>query len=163
AAPQGRARRGRRAHRPVGVARQAGGQPRHPRRVVPDHAAHPGDGRRAPRRAGAGRLVQPERGGPARATAGRIRHRGRMSQNIGRLAVLGAGSWGTAFAKVLADAGRDVTLFARREPLARAMAVCRVNAEYLPGITLPDRVSVTADLDEALDGVDAVVLAIPSQ
>lgn len=86
-----------------------------------------------------------------------------MSQNIGRLAVLGAGSWGTAYAKVLADAGRDVTLFARREPLARAMAACRVNAEYLPGITLPDRVSVTADLDEALDGVDAVVLAIPSQ
>jgi glycerol-3-phosphate dehydrogenase (NAD(P)+) len=86
-----------------------------------------------------------------------------MSPMIGRLAVLGAGSWGTAYAKVLADAGRDVTLFARREPLARAMAADRVNAEYLPGITLPDRIAVTADLDEALDGVDAVVLAIPSQ
>jgi len=86
-----------------------------------------------------------------------------MSQMIDRLAVLGAGSWGTAYAKVLADAGRDVTLFARREPLARAMAASRVNAEYLPGITLPDRISVTADLDKALVGVDAVVLAIPSQ
>jgi glycerol-3-phosphate dehydrogenase (NAD(P)+) len=86
-----------------------------------------------------------------------------MSDMIGRLAVLGAGSWGTAYAKVLADAGRDVTLFARREPLARAMAASRVNAEYLPGVTLPDRVSVTADLDCALDGADAVALAIPSQ
>lgn len=86
-----------------------------------------------------------------------------MSQMIGRLAVLGAGSWGTAYAKVLADAGREVTLFARRESLARSMAECRVNADYLPGIILPDRISVTADLDEALIGVDAVVLAIPSQ
>lgn len=82
---------------------------------------------------------------------------------IRRVAILGAGSWGTAYAKVLADAGCEVTLYARRPALAGEMASSRVNLEYLPGVVLPGRVSPTADLDSALVGVDAVVLAIPSQ
>lgn len=82
---------------------------------------------------------------------------------ISRLAVLGAGSWGTTFAKVLADAGRDVLLFSRRAALAAEMSRTRINSEYLPGVVLPESVTATSDLDFALAGVDAVVLAIPSQ
>jgi glycerol-3-phosphate dehydrogenase (NAD(P)+) len=82
---------------------------------------------------------------------------------VQRLAVLGAGSWGTAFAKVLADAGRDVVLWARRPEVAAAVAVRHLNPDYLPGIRLPDNLTATVDPDAALDGADAVVLAVPSQ
>ena len=80
-----------------------------------------------------------------------------------RAAVLSAGSWGTTFAKVLADAGSDVTLYARRPELARALTADRENADYLPGVALPDRLRATADPAQALDGADVVVLSIPSQ
>jgi glycerol-3-phosphate dehydrogenase (NAD(P)+) len=80
-----------------------------------------------------------------------------------RGAVLGAGSWGTTFAKVLADAGCEVTLLARRPELAAAIRADRENPDYLPGIRLPDAVTATAAADEALDGAEIVVLAVPSQ
>ncbi len=82
---------------------------------------------------------------------------------IERVAVLGAGSWGTTYAKVLADAGRSVTLWARRQVVADAIGQRHHNADYLPGIRLPDSLTATADFDEAMDGVDAVVLGVPSQ
>lgn len=81
----------------------------------------------------------------------------------GHVAVLGAGSWGTAFAKILADAGRDVTLWARREAVAASMKAERRNPEYLPGLVLPDRVIATGDAREAITGAEVVVLAVPSQ
>jgi len=80
-----------------------------------------------------------------------------------RAAVLGAGNWGTTFAKVLADAGGDVVLHARRDDLVAGITATRENAEYLPGIRLPDAVRATTDAAEALDGADVVVLAVPSQ
>jgi glycerol-3-phosphate dehydrogenase (NAD(P)+) len=80
-----------------------------------------------------------------------------------RVAVLGAGSWGTAFAKVLADAGADVVLWARRTEIATGITERRENAEYLPGIRLPGRLTATDDARAALDGADVVVLAVPSQ
>jgi glycerol-3-phosphate dehydrogenase (NAD(P)+) len=80
-----------------------------------------------------------------------------------RAAVLGAGSWGTTFAKVLADAGCSVTLHARRPELVSAIAATRENTDYLPGVRLPDAVRPTGDAAEALDGADIVVLAVPSQ
>lgn len=80
-----------------------------------------------------------------------------------RVAVLGAGSWGTTFAKVLADAGGQVTLHARRPELATAIAEFRENPDYLPGIRLPSAVTATTDAQEALDGATIVVLAVPSQ
>jgi glycerol-3-phosphate dehydrogenase (NAD(P)+) len=82
---------------------------------------------------------------------------------VTRAAVLGAGSWGTTFAKVLADAGCKVTLLARRAELAEAICADRENGDYLPGIRLPDAVLATADAEEALSGADIVVLAVPSQ
>ncbi|GAB2984684.1 NAD(P)H-dependent glycerol-3-phosphate dehydrogenase [Saccharothrix stipae] len=80
-----------------------------------------------------------------------------------RVAVLGAGSWGTAFAKVLADSGTDVVLWARRADVADAISKDRVNADYLPGVALPANLAATADAEKALDGAGAVVLAVPSQ
>lgn len=80
-----------------------------------------------------------------------------------KVAVLGAGSWGTAFSMVLADAGNDVSLWARREEVCATINETRENADYLPGITLPDAISATHDPERALAGADFVVLAVPSQ
>ena len=80
-----------------------------------------------------------------------------------RAAVLGAGSWGTTFAKVLADAGCEVTLHARRPELAKSITDDGENRDYLPGITLPAALRATDDPAEALLGADIVVLAVPSQ
>lgn len=80
-----------------------------------------------------------------------------------RAAVLGSGSWGTAFSKVLADAGTDVVLWARRPELARAVCETRRNPDYLPEVLLPDRVTATHEVQAAVEGADLVVLAVPSQ
>ncbi len=80
-----------------------------------------------------------------------------------RAAVLGTGSWGTAFGKVLADAGTDVVLWARRPELAQAVREQHENTDYLPGIVLPPNLTATSDPAEAVDGADFVVLAVPSQ
>jgi glycerol-3-phosphate dehydrogenase (NAD(P)+) len=82
---------------------------------------------------------------------------------IARVAVLGAGSWGTTFAKVLADAGRSVVLWARRSEVADAVRHRRQNPDYLPGVRLPDGLECTADAGNAVADADAVVLAMPSQ
>ncbi|WP_330249448.1 NAD(P)-dependent glycerol-3-phosphate dehydrogenase [Nocardia sp. NBC_00565] len=79
-----------------------------------------------------------------------------------RAAVLGAGSWGTAFAKVLADAGTDVTIWARRPEVAKALATEHRNPFYLPDVRLP-ALAATHDHVQALEGADIVVLAVPSQ
>jgi len=82
---------------------------------------------------------------------------------IKRAAVLSAGSWGTTFAKVMGDAGRDVTVWARRPEVVEAINVGHVNPDYLPGIQLPASIAATTDAAVALDGADLVVLAVPSQ
>lgn len=79
------------------------------------------------------------------------------------VAVLGSGSWGTAFATVMADAGQDVTLWARREEVAATINDTRRNADYLPDTELPDNLRATSDVGEALDSAEIVVLAVPSQ
>lgn len=79
------------------------------------------------------------------------------------VAVLGAGSWGTTLAKVFADAGNPVTLWARRGELAETIARTRVNPDYLPEITLPGAIEATSDPEHALDGAAIVVFAVPSQ
>ena len=80
-----------------------------------------------------------------------------------RATVLGAGSWGTTFAKVLVDAGCDVTLWARRPELADAINSTHRNEAYLPGIDLPPELLATHDDRAALDGASLVAIAIPSQ
>ena len=79
------------------------------------------------------------------------------------VAVLGAGSWGTTLATILArDGSRDVVLWARESEQARTLAAERENRRYLAGIRIPDRVVITADLREAVAGADDLVVATPS-
>jgi glycerol-3-phosphate dehydrogenase (NAD(P)+) len=81
---------------------------------------------------------------------------------MGKVAVLGAGSWGSALAKVLAEKGDEVRLWARRPELADEIQKTRVNSKYLPGARFSDTLSGTSDLGAALDGVDMVVFVAPS-
>ncbi|QNQ90128.1 NAD(P)H-dependent glycerol-3-phosphate dehydrogenase [Corynebacterium poyangense] len=79
------------------------------------------------------------------------------------VSVMGAGSWGTTLAKVFADAGNSVTLWARRPQLAQTLKTEHRNNDYLPDILLPSSLHATADAAEALTGADIVVPAVPSQ
>ncbi|WP_216894809.1 NAD(P)H-dependent glycerol-3-phosphate dehydrogenase [Nocardia alni] len=79
-----------------------------------------------------------------------------------RAAVMGAGSWGTALAKVLNDAGTEVTMWARRPEVAKALATEHRNPAYLTDIRL-DGIRATDDHAAALSGAQIVVLAVPSQ
>jgi glycerol-3-phosphate dehydrogenase (NAD(P)+) len=78
-------------------------------------------------------------------------------------AVMGSGAWGTALAKLLADAGGEVTLWARRSDVAEQINTTRRNPDYLPGVDLPPAITATTDPDEALSGVTTVLLAVPAQ
>jgi glycerol-3-phosphate dehydrogenase (NAD(P)+) len=82
---------------------------------------------------------------------------------MSKVAVFGAGSWGTAFSLVLADAGNEVTIWGRREELCATINEKRENSDYLPGIELPAAVSATHDPEQTLAGAEFVVLAVPSQ
>jgi glycerol-3-phosphate dehydrogenase (NAD(P)+) len=77
-------------------------------------------------------------------------------------AVFGTGSWGTAFASVLADGGTTVRMWGRRQEVVdQVNAGC--NADYLPDLALPSLVSATTDPAEAARDADVIVLAVPSQ
>ena len=78
------------------------------------------------------------------------------------IAVIGAGSWGTALAQVAAVNGHDVRLWARRDEVARTVNGQHANPGYLPGAELSDRVRATADMTVALAGAQAVLLVTPS-
>lgn len=81
---------------------------------------------------------------------------------MGKVAVMGAGSWGTAFSLLCADAGEDVILWARRPEVAEEVNRDHRNATYLDDCQLPDSLRATGDAGEALSGAEVVVLAIPS-
>jgi glycerol-3-phosphate dehydrogenase (NAD(P)+) len=76
---------------------------------------------------------------------------------------MGAGAWGTALAKVLADAGNDVTLWARRTELADEINDTHRNSNYLGDVELPKTVQATGDPTAALAGACTVLFAVPSQ
>ena len=81
-----------------------------------------------------------------------------------KIAVMGAGSWGTTFAKVLADnPENDVTLWARREDIAEEINTDHRNGDYLPGIVLPQSLKASTDVAEVLQGAEQVYLSVPSQ
>lgn len=79
------------------------------------------------------------------------------------IAIIGAGSWGTALAISLASTGHDVRLWARRQEAAEQMRRDRHNPTYLPDATIPDSIHVTSDLLDAVKGSDFWVFATPSQ
>ncbi|MFG6278289.1 NAD(P)H-dependent glycerol-3-phosphate dehydrogenase [Microbacterium sp. 5K110] len=80
-----------------------------------------------------------------------------------KVAVIGAGSWGTTFGKILADGGASVVMWARRPELAAEITESKRNSRYLSGINLPRTMTATTSLAEALDGAEQVYLSIPSQ
>ena len=82
---------------------------------------------------------------------------------MSKLVVMGAGAWGTTFAKVLADGGNDVMIWARREDVADEINKAHRNGDYLPGIRLPHNLTASTDPAEVLAGADQVYLAVPSQ
>lgn len=79
-----------------------------------------------------------------------------------RVAVVGAGGWGTALAVLMARNGHQVTLWARRPEAAERLLRTRENAAYLPGVTIPPNVDVTVDFTD-VEPCPFVVLAVPSQ
>lgn len=81
---------------------------------------------------------------------------------MSRMAVLGAGSWGTALALHLAREGRTVRLWARDDSLVAAMRVNSANPRYLADLPLPPEVVPTSSLESALDGAQFVIVAVPS-
>ncbi|MCP3822100.1 NAD(P)-dependent glycerol-3-phosphate dehydrogenase [Streptomyces sp. A3M-1-3] len=82
---------------------------------------------------------------------------------MNRVAVLSAGSWGTTFAAVLADAGNEVVLHGRRREVVDAINARHENPVYLPGVALPQSLRATTDVAEALAGADHLVVSIPAQ
>ena len=84
----------------------------------------------------------------------------------GGVAVMGAGAWGTALAKVLIDAGGPgtaVTLWGRRADVVEQINAIRRNEAYLPGTLLPPGIRATTDANEALAGASTVLLGVPAQ
>jgi glycerol-3-phosphate dehydrogenase (NAD(P)+) len=83
---------------------------------------------------------------------------------MSRIAVLGAGSWGTALALSLARReDHQVTLWAHTAAHAEALAVDRENRHYLPGISLPATIRITGALEDAAREADAILVVVPSQ
>ncbi|MBA4100980.1 MAG: glycerol-3-phosphate dehydrogenase, partial [Arthrobacter sp.] len=85
------------------------------------------------------------------------------------VAVLGAGSWGTTFAKILADAAaaagdpRTIRLWGRRAEVVDQINTSHVNEQYLKDVPLPESISASTDVAAVLDGADLVVIAVPAQ
>lgn len=80
-----------------------------------------------------------------------------------RVAVMGSGSWGTAFGMILADAGGDVAMWAREPEVVEDINTNHTNSMYHPGIDLPPTMWASESTEKVLDGAEIVVLAIPSQ
>jgi glycerol-3-phosphate dehydrogenase (NAD(P)+) len=79
-----------------------------------------------------------------------------------RIGILGAGSWGTALAFLLGKKGEDVLIWARRKEIADWINDRNENRFYLPGIVLPPNIRATIEIEEAVEGKDVIVLAVPS-
>lgn len=76
--------------------------------------------------------------------------------------IVGAGSWGTALAILLSEKGIKTTLWTRREDTAEEMRQLRENRRYLPGFSLPEDLQITSDLNQAINGKDILLFAVPS-
>lgn len=82
---------------------------------------------------------------------------------IRKICILGAGSWGTALATLLGKNEYRVVLWGREEDGVEQITTLRENRRFLPGVVVPDTVTSTTDMAQAIDGADWVVLSVPSQ
>lgn len=80
-----------------------------------------------------------------------------------KVTILGAGSWGTTLAVLLAEKGCPVSLWAHRPGFARELDRTRENARYLPGVVLPENLRIEGDMARAVEGAGMIVTAVPSQ
>lgn len=81
---------------------------------------------------------------------------------MAKVSVIGAGSWGTALAMLLCGNGHDTVLWSHREEQAEELRRTREHKAKLPGVRLPEGITITSSLEEALEGKDVIVLAVPS-
>ena len=81
---------------------------------------------------------------------------------MAKVSVIGAGSWGTALALLLYKNGHDVTVWSYQEEEVRMLSEKREHVSKLPGVKIPDGIFFTADIKEAVEEKDVVVLAVPS-
>jgi glycerol-3-phosphate dehydrogenase (NAD(P)+) len=82
---------------------------------------------------------------------------------MGKVVVMGAGSWGTALAMVIGSKGKQVTLWDYKPERAKKVQESRVNERFLPGIKLSDNIVITSELDGLLENAEFLVMAVPSQ
>lgn len=80
-----------------------------------------------------------------------------------KIAVIGAGGWGTALSIVAHQAGNEVSLWARKPDTAQTLRETRENQQYLPSVSIPTEIDITADLAEALHGAALVLFVVPAQ
>jgi glycerol-3-phosphate dehydrogenase (NAD(P)+) len=83
--------------------------------------------------------------------------------DVEKVCVLGAGSWGSALALVLAKKGYEVCMWTRHSDQAEEINKTRENTAYLPGILFPENLNLTSDIEEAVKGCNMIVSAVPSQ
>lgn len=81
---------------------------------------------------------------------------------MARVGIIGAGSWGTALSVVLCDNGHEVTLWSVLEDEIKMLKECHEQKEKLPGVKLSEDMVFTTDLEQAVFGMDILVLAVPS-
>ncbi|MEC2056732.1 NAD(P)H-dependent glycerol-3-phosphate dehydrogenase [Peribacillus psychrosaccharolyticus] len=86
-----------------------------------------------------------------------------MTRTKQKAAVIGAGSWGTALAMVLADNGHEVRLWGHKEAQIEEINTHRTNHKYLPDIKLPQGITGYSSLDSALRDLDIIILAVPTK
>jgi len=80
-----------------------------------------------------------------------------------KISVIGAGGWGTTLSILLHYNGHDVTLWEFKKNYAKVLGKTRINEIYLPGVSIPDEIKITHDLEESTSNKNLIVLAIPSQ
>ncbi len=91
-----------------------------------------------------------------------LRHSFSEMNSSRKIGILGAGSWGTALALLLGKKGEQVTLWGRRREIVDTINLKRENPFYLPGVSLPENIRATLEMEEVVGDKEVIVLAVPS-
>jgi len=93
----------------------------------------------------------------------RVKEKRKSSGAPHEIAVIGAGGWGTALSRLLSRKGYKVSLWEKFPDYAKELSEKRENTKFLPGVRIPEEISITSDLEFAVDDSKIIVLAVPSQ